>query len=473
MEILTSDASAADIEADWLIVPVVDGTPAALDDLCESLVELGELEAAPGSLGVVIRPAVAAASRVCFVSLGGDLGDLRSVRRGIASALMKATAKASSDVAFVLPAEAAASLVREVVTRTIVAGSGQGLYQANATRGLPARLHLVGPADAADIEAGRVLGDATNLTRELVNRHAGEITPEAFAKRAGSILSEAGVEVDVHGADWMRREKFGSMLAVAQGSDAPPRLLVMRYRGGEGPLLGLCGKGVTFDSGGLSLKPSASMQDMKADMGGGATVVGAVLAAAKLKLPVNLLAVVGLVENMISGRSYRLGDVLQARNGTTIEVHNTDAEGRLVLADVLSWTVDQGAETVIDLATLTGACVVALGEDIVGLFPNDDGLASKIEQAAETAGEDVWRLPMHDSFAELLKSDVADCKNVGPRWGGAITAAKFLEKFVGEATWAHLDIAGPAFATSSRADRDGGGTGAMVATLVEWMRAGG
>ena len=469
MDILAADADPATLAVDWLIVPVVDGEASACGPLAAKAAEFGELDEAAGSLCVFVAPAGVAAARVCLVAMDADLTDVRLVRKAFASALLKAFAKASSDVAVVLPRGATGPHVRELVARAVVAGTGQNLYQSENTRGLPARLHLVGPVDRADVDYGLAVGEATNVTRELINRHAGEINPQAFAARAEAVLRDAGVEVEVHDPAWMEREKFGSLLAVAQGSDSPARLLVMRYRGGGGPLLGLCGKGVTFDSGGLSLKPSNSMQDMKADMGGGATVVGAVLAAAKLKLPVNVLAVVGLVENMISGRSYRLGDVLQARNGTTIEVHNTDAEGRLVLADVLSWTVDQGAERVIDLATLTGACVVALGEDIVGLFPNDDAFAAEILDAAERAGEDLWQLPMHDAFNEQLKSDVADCKNVGTRWGGATTAAKFLEKFVGEATWAHLDIAGPAFASSARGDRDGGATGAMVATLVELM----
>lgn len=190
-------------------------------------------------------------------------------------------------------------------------------------------------------------------------------------------------------------------------------------------------------------------------------------AIARLKLPVNVVGYLGLVENMISGRSYKLGDVLHARNGTTIEVLNTDAEGRLVLADVLSYAVDHGCTHLIDLATLTGACVVALGEDVVGAFANDQPWCDKVLGAAKSTGEDVWQLPMFDSFAEQLKSDVADCKNVGTRWGGAITAAKFLEKFVAETPWVHLDIAGPSFASSGNAGREGGATGVMVKTLVE------
>ncbi|MCA9044304.1 MAG: peptidase M17, partial [Planctomycetaceae bacterium] len=218
--------------------------------------------------------------------------------------------------------------------------------------------------------------------------------------------------------------------------------------------------------GGLSLKPSDSMKSMKADMAGAATVLGAVNAIARLKLKVNIIAAMGLVENMVSGSSYKLGEVLTARNGTTIEIHNTDAEGRLVLADVLSYVVDAGVSQIIDLATLTGSCVVALGEEVTGVFTNNQPFCDQFSTAARAAGEDIWQLPMFDSFRDQLKSDVADIKNVGTRWGGAITAAKFLEEFVADTPWIHLDIAGPAFAESTKPHREGGGTGAMLRTLV-------
>jgi leucyl aminopeptidase len=209
------------------------------------------------------------------------------------------------------------------------------------------------------------------------------------------------------------------------------------------------------------------MKTMKCDMAGAATVLGAMTAIARLKLPVNVLGFMGLVENMISGRSYKLGDVLTARNGVTIEVLNTDAEGRLVLADVLSYAVDRGVHKLIDLATLTGACVVALGEDLTGFFTNDQPWCDQVLSAAKNCGEQAWQLPMLDLFGEMIKSDVADIKNTAGRWGGAITAAKFLEKFVDGKPWVHLDIAGPSFASSNKSHREGGATGCMVRTLVE------
>ena len=279
------------------------------------------------------------------------------------------------------------------------------------------------------------------------------------------------MKIDVLGQSELEAEKMGSLLAVSQGSssDRGPRVVAISYQGAgaDAPTLAIVGKGVTFDSGGLSLKPSDSMITMKCDMAGAATALGAVAAIARLKLPVNVVGYMGLVENMVSGRSYKLGDILTARNGVTIEVQNTDAEGRLVLADVLNYASEKGADRLVDLATLTGACVVALGEEVTGAFANNQDWCDTITAAAATTGESIWQMPMFDHFSDLLKSDVADCRNIGGRWGGAITAAKFLEKFVDEKPWVHLDIAGPSFASSNQPHREGGATGCMVRTLVE------
>jgi leucyl aminopeptidase len=258
---------------------------------------------------------------------------------------------------------------------------------------------------------------------------------------------------------------------VARGSERPPRLVVLRYRGAQGPTLGLVGKGVTFDSGGLSLKTNDQMVDMKCDMAGAAAVLAAVTAIAELKLPVDVLGVAALVENMPGGRAMKLGDVLRARNGVTIEVLNTDAEGRLILADALAYAVDQKVSHLVDLATLTGACMVALGEEVTGLMTNDESWGERVRSAAKRAGERVWPLPMFPLYDEMIRSEVADIRNsTGKRYAGAITAAKFLERFVGRTPWVHLDIAGPAWAEHGGSTRDSGGTGVMVQTLVELAR---
>jgi leucyl aminopeptidase len=250
-------------------------------------------------------------------------------------------------------------------------------------------------------------------------------------------------------------------------------LVILKYQGGppsQAPLA-LVGKGVTFDSGGLSIKPTDGMKTMKCDMAGAASVLGAMSAIAQLKLPVNVVGLCGLVENMLSGDSYKVGDVLTARNGKTIEVLNTDAEGRLVLADVLDVALEQKPAKIIDLATLTGACLVALGTDVAGIMSNHEAWQAEVIAAAQTAGEPCWPLPMFPEYSEHIKSDIADIKNTGDgRWAGAIAGGKFLEEFVAEKPWVHVDIAGPAFLESPKPWQDGGGTGIFIRTLIELAR---
>jgi leucyl aminopeptidase len=375
---------------------------------------------------------------------------------------------ATRDVTLLLQAEIWA-------TSLTVAGQGQGLYKTERDRHSLKTATLLIESDSVKDEAGsaaakgRILGDSINLTRELVNRSPEDIFPDSFARRARQVADEfENLSCEIWDAERLKDESMGSLLAVGRGSDREPRLVVLEYmRGGSNsPTLALVGKGVTFDSGGHSIKTNEGMLTMKCDMAGAATVLGAMAAIAELGLKVNVIGMMGLVENLISGKAYKLGDVLTARNGKTIEVHNTDAEGRLVLADVLSYAAER-SDRMIDLATLTGACVVALGTDVSGVFSNNQPWCDAVLSAAKACGEPVWQMPMFDQFNELLKSDVADVKNVGGRWGGAITAAKFLEYFVAKKPWVHLDIAGPAFAEGNKPHREGGGTGAMLQTLVE------
>jgi len=317
-----------------------------------------------------------------------------------------------------------------------------------------------------------VEGRAVALAQELVNLPPCELYPETFAERARQVAAGAKVECTVLDEKQLEAERMAALLAVARGSDRPPRLVVLRYRGGPGErTLGLVGKGVTFDSGGLSLKTNEQMVDMKCDMAGAAAVLAAVTAVAELRLPVSVLGVLALVENLPSGKAMKLGDVLRARNGKTIEVLNTDAEGRIILADALAYAVDQKASPLVDLATLTGACMVALGEEVAGLMGNDPGWCDQVMAAAWRAGERAWPLPMFPAYGDMIKSTVADIKNsTGKRYAGAITAAKFLENFVGGVPWAHLDIAGPAWAEHESPTRDAGGTGCFVRTLIELAR---
>jgi leucyl aminopeptidase len=350
---------------------------------------------------------------------------------------------------------------------------GPGLHKSKVDRFLPQEIWLVGSPPARDftssIRRAQAEAQAVSLARELVNMPPCDLYPETFAARAAAVAQKTGLDCQILDETQLAKERMHSMLAVAQGSDRPARLVALRhFKGGAGKTIGLVGKGVTFDSGGLSLKPTDGMVDMKCDMAGAAAVLGAMQAIAELDIPVNVLGVMALVENMPSGKAVKLGDVLHARTGKTIEVLNTDAEGRLVLADALAWAIDNKAERLVDLATLTGACCVALGLEVAGVMSNDEAWSGQVQAAAQSAGELAWPLPMFPLYTEMIKSDVADIKNTGgSRYAGAISAAKFLEEFVADVPWVHLDIAGPAWAEKENATRSAGGTGCFVRSLVE------
>ncbi len=337
--------------------------------------------------------------------------------------------------------------------------------------------------DTGDVERSvsqaAVVAAAVNRARDLQNRPGNDLTPTALGEYAKALESELpGLSVQVEGRDGILARGMGAFACVAQGSYQEPALITIRYEGPtgqggspEGPMLGFVGKAVTFDSGGISLKPGAKMAEMKFDMSGGAAVIEAVSAIARLQLPVRLLAVVGATENLPSGRSVKPGDIVTASNGKTIEVNNTDAEGRLVLADCLCHALAEGAERLVDLATLTGSVLVALGSTYAGLISNDDELAERVSAAGERSGEIVWRLPMHPEYGELVKGTYADLDNAPEgRKAGTITGATFLSHFVGETPWAHLDIAGSAW-DLGRAYVGNGASGYAVRLLVELARS--
>jgi leucyl aminopeptidase len=310
-------------------------------------------------------------------------------------------------------------------------------------------LTLLAPAGVAEAaEAARICAEAQNRARDLQSLPSNVATPSFLGRRAREIASHhEGVSAEVLGRDEIAAKAMGGLVAVSQGTAEEPKLIVLRYEGGDsGPTLGFVGKGVTFDTGGISLKPSASMQEMKMDMSGAAAVLEAVGAIAELKLPLNLVAVVPSTENMPSGTAIKPGDIITQYNGKTVEVNNTDAEGRLILADALAYAVELGAERIVDLATLTGAVLIALGSTYAAVISNDDELAAEVEQAGRTSGELVWRLPLHPEYKELTKGTVADLTNAAAkRKAGTIYAGSFLEEFVGETPWAHVDIAGTAW----------------------------
>lgn len=323
---------------------------------------------------------------------------------------------------------------------------------------------------------GIAVGEAVAFARDLVNEPPKTMTPTILADTASKYLKSAGLKVTVHDKKKIEQLKMGMFLGVAQGSTEQPRLIEVRYTpktqaGMKAKPLGLVGKAVTFDSGGLSLKPSDAMIDMKSDMAGSAAVFAAMhVIATEIKPNFPVYAFVGACENMPSGTSYRLGDVLTSRLGKTVEITNTDAEGRLTLGDVLSYACENDLRGIVDLATLTGACMVALGNYTVGTFGRDEEFVDAVLSSAKSAGEDLWRLPLVPEVKENLKSEVADLKNSGTRWGGAISGAQFLEEFVGETPWVHMDIAGPSMSDKDRGYVSKGGTGVGVRTLVELVR---
>ena len=324
-------------------------------------------------------------------------------------------------------------------------------------------------------EEGLIVAGAQNFARQLVNEPGNVLTPTVLGARAKAMCEEAGLACEVYGMDKLKELGMGAFIAVAQGSAEAPALVVMRYEpeGGvaEGsPVIGLVGKGITFDTGGISIKPAENMDKMKYDMAGSAAMIGAMKAIAGLKPKVRVISVVCSAENMPSGTAFKPGDVLTAMSGKTIEVNNTDAEGRLVLADGLHYAKTLGCTHLVDAATLTGACVVALGYLNAGLFANDEAAWGAFMRGVEKTGEGFWRLPCTDNYKDGIKSPIADIVNSGGRAGGAVTAAMFLKEFVGETPWIHLDIAGCAWNEEAKPWLPKGPTGVAVRSIAEWVR---
>ena len=324
------------------------------------------------------------------------------------------------------------------------------------------------PALERGVERGRILAEAGNFCRDLANEPANYLTPTRMAEEAQRMAAETGLECEIFGPDWLRQKRMGGVLGVAAGSVQEPRFIVLRYDGaGDARPMALVGKGITFDTGGISIKPAENMGDMKGDMSGGASVIAAMGAIARLRPRVNVIGIVPATENMPSGSATRPGDVLETMAGKTIEVVNTDAEGRLILADGLAYALEQGATEVVDVATLTGAITVTLGDLAFGAMGNSSALMDKVKSASAAAGERVWELPMWDDYFDLIKSDVADMKNSGGRPASSITAAMLLREFVGDTPWVHLDIAGVDIYNREKGVIVKGASGIPVRTLVK------
>ncbi|MEQ1568598.1 MAG: leucyl aminopeptidase [Myxococcota bacterium] len=476
MNIRFASESLADIAADVLVVgtgPGLDGALATLDAKFDGklVAELKSRKFKGGEGSAFVLPTLGrlAARELVIVGVGDGGWPAMRVAAGKAGREIRALNGQTAVLAFPGVHGAMAGRLLEA------AAAGNYLYQAykpEEERSSAVSNWVV--TAAADEQAARAAGVRNKWqqwARDLVNAPAADVYPESLAGRARELGAIPGVTVEVWDVERCKAEGCVGIVAVGQGSTRPGCMIQVRYRPADArDHVALVGKGVTFDSGGLSLKPSDSMQTMRCDMGGAATMLATVGIVAELGLPIAVDVWVPAVENMNSGSSYKLGDVLRYPNGVTVEIHNTDAEGRLVLADGLIRACrTPGVRTVVDAATLTGACVVALGDDYTGLFTDDAGLADELSRAAEHTGEGLWRMPLHGPYKELMKSEFAQIKNVGGRAAGAVTAALFLQYFVSGPRWAHLDIAGPAFLEKASNRYAAGGTGEMVRTLATWI----
>lgn len=504
MDVRVSTRDVQQFDGDALVVGIfsdkgpLQGPAAALDEaLAGVIAELrasGEVTGAVDEVTLLHTLGKIEPSRVAIIGLGPrDRCTLERIRRASAIACRRLRSVKAQHVGLAL-ASAERSINLAQAARAMTEGALLGLYQfrryKSAKSGSDAAANdtdsnsngddcsiqtitILGrgrePALRTAVERGKVLAEATNFARDLGNEPPNVLTPTAFGERARRMAEEVGLECEVYGPDWMREQGMGALLGVAQGSAEEPRFIVLRYRGrskGE-PGLALVGKGITFDTGGISLKPGADMDAMKMDMCGGAAVVGAMMAIARLKPNTNVTGIVPTTENMPGGKAYRPGDILRAANGKSIEILNTDAEGRLALADALSWAVKQKLSPLVDAATLTGAMVIALGHVRAGIFSNDETLERTIIAASEVAGERLWPMPMDDEYGDLVRSEIADVKQVGGRPAGSISAAKVISHFVGDTPWAHLDIAGVNDRAHKDAEWDKGATGFGVRTFVE------
>jgi leucyl aminopeptidase len=480
MQVSAITEAPGDSDADTVALGVFEGEGAAEELPAEAaaLISSGEARGELGSLGL----AHAGGKRWLLVGFGKRESLTPERARVAASAARGRTRELSAQaLCWQSPAGFGPEIAAALVEGTMLAD-----YRFERHKSAPARdpdappktlarlLVAGGQEIAAGVEAAAVVAAGANAARDLQNRPANDLTPSALAAYAESLARDIeGLSAESEGREGIAGRGMGAFAAVAQGSDEEPALITLRYEGpgARGPVLGFVGKAVTFDSGGISLKPGPKMSEMKFDMSGGAAVIEAVAAIARLRLPVRLVAVVGATENLPSGHSVKPGDIVKASNGKTIEVNNTDAEGRLVLADCLCHALGQGAERVVDLATLTGAVIVALGNTYAGLMSNDDELAAQVAAAGERSGEIVWRLPLHEEYRELIKGRYADLDNAPEaRKAGTIVGGAFLENFVGETPWAHLDIAGSAW-DLGRPYAGKGASGYGVRLLVELARS--
>ncbi len=446
------------------------------DPALQRLVELGEAKPGLKKVAVAHEDAPGGGQRRVLIAGLGKRDELDAERARVAAAAAAGRAKELGAVSLSWAAPAGEGVAAGIVEGTLLKLYSFDRFKSSKDEddGIES-LEVSGEAvDGEEVERARVAALAANATRDLQNLPANVATPAFLAERAAEIADEYDtLEVELFDRDAIVANEMGAFAAVAQGTDVDPRLIVLRWRppGASGPHLGFVGKAVTFDTGGISIKPSAKMQEMKFDMSGGAAVIEAMAGIAELGIPATITAVVPSTENMPSGHAVKPGDIVTAKNGTTIEVNNTDAEGRLILADALCYAVEQGAERIVDLATLTGAVLVALGHTYCGLFSNDDDWCAQVEAACNASGEIGWRLPLHTEFFELTKGQYADLTNASDqRVAMSSYAAEFLRQFVDDRPWVHMDIAGTAWGMS-RNYVGKGASGFGTRALIELARA--
>lgn len=485
MQAQLSSASPEAVEADALVVPVCQLESGSQPDpthdqwsggVLAAAIASGEFKGKALDLLVIHSPSGARAKRLVFVGLGtADGVTPATMRRAAAAAARKVRGKGIRAMAVVpladLDAEAAAQAVAEGVWTAQFEPDvykTEGRVEADLSDVI---LLASGEAAERGLSRGVEIGAAQNYARSLAVEPGNLLTPPVLVERAEALAAQTGLEVEVLEEDRLREEGFGALLGVAQGSVEPPALIVLRYTPEkatrEDVHLALVGKAVTFDTGGISIKPSANMDEMKYDMAGGAAVLGAMQAIAALKPAATVTAYVPTVENMPGAAAQRPGDVVTSLSGKTVEVLNTDAEGRLILCDAITYAIRHGATHLVDAATLTGSVVVALGHERSGVFVNDDSWRDEVLAAADKAGEKLWPMPLDAEYLEALDSPIADIANIGSRWGGSIQAAKFLEAFVEDKPWAHFDIAGTGWLDSGKPDMPKGPTGVCVRTFVQ------
>ncbi len=488
MQIKATDTALLDWTGDLLAVGILEGETELSGDLAKldekltgtisELIADEEFEGKSGTSAVSRVGGKNPVRKVALVGLGKS-SDLTVDSWRSAAAEIARLAKKEKTLAISLPpgSESAAEVAQAITEAIILA-----LHEDNRFKSKPESqepkletVDLIGlPGQEQAISKAQTIASGVIFARELVNAPANEVTPVTMAQTAQQLAQEYNLEVKIlEQEDCAKFEQgMGAYLGVGQASEIPPKFIHLIYKpqGTAKRKVAIVGKSVTFDSGGLNLKPSGSgIETMKMDMGGGAATLGAAKAIAQLKPDVEVHFICAATENMISGKAMHPGDVLKASNGKTIEVNNTDAEGRLTLADALVYAEKLEVDAIVDLATLTGACIVALGNDIAGLWSTDDALAQELKTAAKSAGEKFWQLPLEEKYFEGLKSQIADMKNTGPRPGGSITAALFLKQFIKETPWMHLDVAGPVWAESASGVNNKGATGFPVRTLVNWV----